>query len=199
MVGVKIKAWWLWWFAWWFETVCCMDRTTGGQTAPDEDQVTMVAMQGVLSGDIHVADECVHSLHGSLCHLWVCHWPQDVHKEQLGGSGTHPACAQAEMTWCPHVDVTCTCSLTSHACCNCPAAAAARLHCKLTSTKASHAAILSCALLIVGTCTESQHLVCQCCLPLTAHMSILFRHHTTLSMKSYMLCSSCLSVLSAAQ
>ena len=99
------------------ETVCCMDRTTGGQTAPDDDQVTMVATQGVLSGNIHVADECVHSLHGSLCHLWVCHWPQDVHKEQLGGSGTHPACAQAELTWCPHVDVTCTCSLTSHACC----------------------------------------------------------------------------------
>lgn len=129
----------------------------------------MVATQGVLSGNIHVADECVHSLHGSLCHLWVCHWPQDVHNEQLGGSGKHPACAQAEMTWCPHVYVTCTCSLTSHPCCNCPAAAAARLHRKLTSTKASHAAILSCALLIVGTCTESQHLVCQCCLPLTAH------------------------------
>lgn len=45
------------------------------------------AVQGVLLGDIHMAAERVHRLHGSLCHLWICHRPQDVHQEQLGSSG----------------------------------------------------------------------------------------------------------------
>ena len=74
-------------------TVCCVERPTGGQTPARGDQTSMVAMQGVLSGDVHVADECVHRLHGSICHFWVCHRSQDVYKEQLGGSGKHPACA----------------------------------------------------------------------------------------------------------
>ena len=107
VVCVVVVVVWLvvmvvWLVAWWVVegVVCGMKRPTGGQTAADDDQVSMVAMQGVLSGDIHVADECVHSLHGSLCHLWVRHWPQDVHKEQLGGSGKHPACAQAEVMCC---------------------------------------------------------------------------------------------------
>ncbi len=73
----------------------------------------MAGMQGVLPGDIHVADECVHRLHGSLCHLWVRHRPQDVHKEQLGGSGKHPARAQAEMTRCHDVYIARTLLLTS--------------------------------------------------------------------------------------
>jgi len=127
-----------------------------------------------------VADECVHSLHGSLCHFWVRHWAQDVHKEQLGGSGKHPACAQAEMTWCPDVHIACTLSLTSHACCSCPAAVAARLQRKCTSTKASHAERLSCALLMVGTCTASHTLSdCAVCNSQIIH---LFRHHMPLSM-----------------
>ena len=41
--------------------------------------VTAPALQGVLLGDIHVAAERVHCLHGSFCHLWLRHRPQDVH------------------------------------------------------------------------------------------------------------------------
>jgi len=124
-----------------------------------------------------VADECVHSLHGSLCHLWVRHRPQNVHKEQLGGSGKHPACAQAAKTWRLDTHVACTLSLTSHLCCNCPAAVAARLQHKCASTKVSRAALLSGALLIKGTCTASQHLVCLCCVQLIGYI-----HHMTWGM-----------------
>ena len=48
---------------------------------------TAPTLQGVLLGDVHVAAERVHRLHGSFCHLWVRHWPQDVHQEQLGSAG----------------------------------------------------------------------------------------------------------------
>ena len=62
------------------------DSQDCSQTQPTE---SWLEMQGVLSGDICVADGPLHPLHGSLCHLWIRHWPQDVHQEQLGCPGMH--------------------------------------------------------------------------------------------------------------
>ena len=63
-------------------------------------------LQGVLSGDICLADGRIHPLHGSLCHLWVRYWAQDVHQEQLGCSGV-----LCDLFACLHISFT---SLTRH-------------------------------------------------------------------------------------
>ena len=70
-------------------------------------------LQSVLSGDLHLADGPLHCLHGSLRNLWLCHWSQDVHQEQLGCPGTllcgRPLCLHSsgcltchilQLLWC---------------------------------------------------------------------------------------------------
>ena len=49
-----------------------------------------VRLQGVLSGDIHLANGRVHHLHAGVCNLWVGHWPHNVHQKQLGCTGPLP-------------------------------------------------------------------------------------------------------------
>ena len=64
-------------------------------------------------------------------------------------------------------------------------------------TQVSHAALLFGALLIMGTCTASQHLVCLCCVQLIGHTPFQASYDT--EHEPFMLCCNCLSLLSAAE